>query len=386
LVLQQYGSAYEAELGRHFPCRLLTADVDAAAVAAPRDVEWSEWTILHATVDLWSIGVGLVTTIYDVRACASEWVTFRDGLDAERERLRSAAASIAAEAGPAAAASLNIPPSPVWGQLLWMHVIVLVEASDGAGREDLDAIASVVAYGGLPAALDPTIAGAAVRFKLDACAAYVSNQREVAAAAARMTAVHTAIWAAAAGFDRVLLDALLTPRGRQIRSLAALEDRADELLDLYQRVHAFRTRLEALPLHLGPLDGPLWRAVAEQWGLAQQLEGLVARFDTLEHVHSHLLDAVSGRRARRLGAFVLVFTVASVITFGITVINFSQARLESPRAVNIEALAALFALAAIVGAIAFALARRGLGGPEAGARRTRASSGDDDVQAAEGSA
>jgi hypothetical protein len=359
LVLQQYAGAYAAELAGHFPHRLTGADVAGVKdlFATPVERAWGTWRVAHASVDLWSLGVGMVTVVHKVEARTSEWDVFRDGLEAERERLRTVPAPIAVQAGRAAAASLGIAASPIWGQLLWMHVIVLVEASREAEGSALDAAASAVAYGGRKAKLDPTVVDVAARFNLDACVAYVQTQCDLAVAASRVTAAHTAVWAAAAGFDRFLLEALLTPVGRQTGSIATLEARADELVDLYQRLHAFRTRLEAVPLHLGWNDRPFWKAVSEQWGLEELLDGLVDRFETLEHVHSHLLEAVSGRRARRLGAFVLVFTVASVITFGITVINFSQTRLSSPHAENLRALMVLLALAAVVGIVAIALAR-----------------------------
>jgi hypothetical protein len=359
LVLQQYAGAYAAELAGHFPHRLTGAEVAGVKdlFAAPVERAWGIWMVARASVDLWSLGVGMVTVVHEVEARTSEWDVFRDGLEAERGRLRTAPTPIAVQAGRAAAASLGIAASPIWGQLLWMHVIVLVEASPGTEASALDAAASAVSYGGRKAKLDPTVQGVAARFNLDACVAYVPTQCDLAFAASRVTAAHTAVWAAAAGFDRFLLEALLTPLGRQTGSIPTLEARADELVDLYQRLHAFRTRLEALPLHLGWLDRPFWKAVSEQWGLEPRLEGLVDRFETLEHVHSHLLEAVSGRRARRLGVFVLVFTVASVITFGITVINFSQTRLSSPRAENLRALVVLLALAAVVGIVAIVLAR-----------------------------
>jgi hypothetical protein len=92
----------------------------------------------------------------------------------------------------------------------------------------------------------------------------------------------------------------------------------------------------------------VWGAVAREWGLPSQLKALDEKLEALDHVYEHLTAAVSDRRARRLNGFVLVFTFASVITFGFAVADFFGKPLPEPRLLNVLIVAVLVALAAVL--------------------------------------
>jgi hypothetical protein len=351
LVLQKYVGAYGTELKGLVPRRILSSEVDAHRIEVAAGEDSAGWEPIQASIDVWNLGVGMVTVVYRVRAVTSDWKALLGELDRKREAIREGASTVAIETGEAIGNQLNLSSSAF--DPLWMYVVLLIKAPDGATEADLDPLASALSYEGLQAKLVPARSGAVVRVYFNACAAFVQAESEVGVAAARVTGALNAIWAAAVDFDRRLLNHLPTQASQQPATLKQLENKSNELLDLYQRVQGFRTLVGTLPVHLGMLDTPLWDVVAEKWRLESLLNGLGARFDALDHVNTHRVQAVSDRSARRLNIIVLVFTVASLVTFGTAVIAFTQTALTSPQSASLEWLGVLVVFTGVVGLLAW---------------------------------
>lgn len=340
LKLQGYSSELREELRRSFPHRVIvTQPGEAPATIEQQPVMRGDVRLIPAgaQADAWSVGATLVTSVYRVQAPDRSWAELGRAVEHARAELR---AGVDAGLAGRAAADGRAPQS------LWMHALLIVEMPADTEAAELDAIASALTLGGPAFAPGPAGDPTVLRLGLDACVAGTDGLAEVADAATRVIAAHSAVWAAAIDLDRRLRRELTTTRAVYDASLPQLEAQAADLLRFYERVRAFRAGLDNVAVHLALVDGRAWRAVADTWGLESQLLALSDKLEALHHIYGELTSALAGRRARRLNDFVIVFTFATVVTAGMAAVSFVQRPLQSPKATAALVVVALALVAA----------------------------------------
>jgi hypothetical protein len=123
-----------------------------------------------------------------------------------------------------------------------MHVLILIESETDIDTDSRRLAAESSIPDGKNYSLATTSRDVVLRLGLSACTAYRSSDASQAALIARLLGVHTVIWAAAVDFDRVLLREFAGSQRLDIPPLEVLEERADNLLSLYERVRAFSSR------------------------------------------------------------------------------------------------------------------------------------------------
>lgn len=303
LHLWRYSDALTAQLCERLPRRvsrsLLTpGPAPLRPGAAPAHEE-------YCLLDLWNVGIGLLTLVR-VGPAPPSWQQLRAGLDdevAEREFL-TWAAGVARTGGPAVVAPL------------WAQVVLVVEVEDSSTFDSRDALAEILTAGGGRLLDGSGTRAAALRLGIEACAVTETGVTGTAAALVRVVAAQTAIWAAAINLDHQLRS-LLQPRPNDTASLSLheLEVRSLELLEMFERVQRFRADVEIVPIHLGVLDKSLWQAVNTEWTLVDQLTSLDMKLGAVEHVYGHLMNAMTANRARVLNTVVLAVTMLSLASF-----------------------------------------------------------------------
>ena len=228
------------------------------------------------------------------------------------------------------------------GQALWTHATFLLEAQDDVGLDALDAVAEKVTSGGDRGPRYGEIEPVALRISLDSAVAYRKPYGHIAACVARMVGVHTVVWGAAVDLDRRLLSVGAQPRAESLRGL---EGQLERMLTASEHVRRVRGELDSVAGHLSALDGALWRAYLDKWGLATQLASIDAKLQAQEHVLAERTSVTTNRRARALSTLALAFTVASIVGVVSGLVTLTSVRLRWPTGPNLWFVAAIIGLA-----------------------------------------
>lgn len=226
-------------------------------------------------------------------------------------------------------------------QALWSHVTYLIETKPDTPVAELDGVATAVAGGGEQGPTTGLLGLIAVRIALSCAVGYEPVTANLAAAVARLSGVHTVVWAAVVDLDR----RLLRLRHEEAASLRELERQMEGTMETYRHVRAVRADLETISVHLDAVDRPLWDAYAGVWGLHTQLRSLDVKLESQEHVLAHATATLNNRRSRVLSTLALPFTVASIIGVAGGVIDLSSKRLAAPAGANLWLVGGLVALA-----------------------------------------
>lgn len=358
--LQQYSQELNAGLRRFLPHRLvgqnLLPNIQRPGPALlpfvrPRDADWK---LEAASVDIWNSGVALFATRYRVLAERLRWTDLMCDVDHVRDEVNRQAAPFLREivasfqrAATRCGAALGNTDGEAHtvsglGEPLWTHNSLLVFTHEDATDEELGAIASRLTNGGPSYPLGEQLdSGAKLRLGLNACLCCRPVGQRGSGPLIRLVAAHTALWAAATDFDRALLRELAAGQLEDSTSLGTMEDRAGELLRVYQRLQGFQSALRNTTVHLDDVDRLIWTALSTQWGLPSQLDALGHKLESLDHIYGQLTSALTARRARRLDGFLSVFTVASVVTTGLAVASFIFRPLGEAMTINIAIAVAL---------------------------------------------
>jgi hypothetical protein len=356
LVLQGYSDAVRAEFESSLPHRVLRMEPrslgSSGSVIEGSPIVWDPRTL---DVDIWNLGVGLVTATYSLASPAgTDWSTLGEDVEASRRVLKDSlqgvrAAAVAevrraVDAGRLRASGfLEDADSEPDAQALWTHVTFLLQAQeDGARKDELDAVAKRLTWDGVHGPRASELDRIVLRIGLDSAVGYVRSDAPLAASVARMVGVHTVVWAAAVDLDRRVLRLRRKQRPTALRDL---EVQMDQNVAAYEHVRGIRAELESVGVHLSALDRSLWEAYAETWRLSTQLGSLDGKLASLEHVLSHAASDITNRRARLLSTLALPFTVASVVGLVGALLDLSSKELQAPSGSNLWLVSGLVAFA-----------------------------------------
>jgi hypothetical protein len=233
--------------------------------------------------------------------------------------------------------------------VLWSTLLHAIETPIACGREERKALGRVLVPD--PAATDleqsVDIKGTVLLLGPDACAVHDPTQLQEVAALARLIGVNHVCWATAVDYDMVLLrENTRLINTADTFSLKDADNAALDVLRLYGRVRSFRSAMTGIAVHLELVDSAIWRELLGKWGLGAQLENLDNKLVDLQQIYDRLTTTVTTLRARRLDNLVLAFTFASLITLGLTLIDFSQRPVGKPRTLALAIIGLLLVVAA----------------------------------------
>ena len=281
LILQRYSDELRADFAEHLPHRVLTIAIPSVhpvrtftgLVVEGSSIRWDARSI---DVDVWNLGVGLVSATYRLEPPAlSNWPALGAEVEESRHVLKDSFQSLREAAIAQTREAVVAGKLSAWqfpdhgarkpdGQALWTHVTFLLEANAEVGAEELDAIAERLTWGGTAVRRSEELKDVVVRIGLDSCVAYRRNDAITAAAVARKVGVHSVVWAATVDFDRRLLG---LRRQDATSSLRELEEQMERAVAAYEHVRSVRVEIETAGVHLSSLDQALWASYADTWNL-----------------------------------------------------------------------------------------------------------------------
>lgn len=361
LELWAYAETFKDQLRERLPCRTvrISPAIDLPPVSGlPPGAEQDALALL----DLWSFDVGLATFAHRITVDeTATWEQLRSDITSAKTKtaFEERAAQLVAAARASGVAVLAEGDADVQhpGTPLWAQEMLVVEAGREVGLDALDDVARRLSGDGERLLSEADRADVALRLGIEAC--LVSNPGALALrnALGRVVAAQTAIWAAAIDLDR-LLGTLLGQEGIRGLTLQDLEERSIRLLNVFERVQRFRSEVDIVPLHLAAQDKMVWTRVNEEWSLGDQLSSLDTKLNAVDHVYTHLANALTARRARALNGVVLAITTLNFAAFVVTAWEFVQKRFDPFDSVSLLVVLGALVLSALLFWAASSLSNR----------------------------
>lgn len=311
-----------------------------------------EWSLAEVTVQLYDLGAGVLSGVYDVTAplgmtaedvaaCVFQWTALDpDGsgnvppLAAAYQRLSEETAGAFREVvegcGREKLAEKWLPRGEggggdSWpdgdmepGRLLWLHPVVVLSAGPEAGTAELEALAapfrstysSEVSY---PEGLFvPGIQKSVV---------VVKGGFELSEDPLGLTTLNWAYYSLLMEMDRGLLARLDDPRWDARASLPELEQGAEEAYGAHRRFTEARARLDSALTSLGPRRIHLWAPLAEVTRFDELIAGVEKKLTALREMADARVQEASARSSRRSRKALTLLTAFTLVTVVIAVVD-----------------------------------------------------------------
>jgi hypothetical protein len=352
-----------------------------------------QWELRALRIELYDLGVGVITGTYDVAAPAwlgaeatrrtaesvgrllHDTVTGRrspvaasyDALARETvELFADAVSSRAREArqepwlspfltalparDPAPAAELAARDSDdEWGRLLWLHSVFLLTSGAGAGSRRLRRISRPfeVAFSKIVEHWHGLFAPG-----IDSSVLVLhENTPKQKAPPMRLTELMSAYYALFMEMDRGLLAVLDSDKWQESTSLAELEGDANRIFTVYMRVQEARARLDSALADLAGGQLSIWNTISEVQKFDELVAGVERKVATLQRIAERRVEEASAARARRTRNILSGLTALTVVTLMVTVMESlvgTRADAGGHVEVRIAIVIAAFAVATII--------------------------------------
>jgi hypothetical protein len=235
---------------------------------------------------------------------------------------------------------------PEWGRLLWLHPVHILEANDP--DENVAAAAAALAPPfcrtiDIPdGRFVPGIGWSALVTRPGAGSS--------AAMPMRLTELHWAYYALYMEIDRGLLALLDRDRPYQSRSLAELEQDADDAFGDYMRVMQARARLDSALASLGGDELAVWEVIADVQKFDALIDAVERKLDALQRIAERRVQQAAASRARRTSHILSSLTALTVVTVAVALIgSFLGSRSDALGHIELRAIIVALALAVSIG-------------------------------------
>jgi hypothetical protein len=331
LKLWGYSDDVTKRLRTTLPHRVRTWTLPTTTVGLRTERAECIWHEESRRLELWDIGVGLVTLVY--RMEHDPTVTWRqirssiasvDNKQTILDRAAESAEPLIAGRGGVAEPDRPAPPFDR-ATPLWVQEVFVVQAKDRTTLRVLDRVAGELAEHSSRLEVQEVTEEYSLRLGVEACIVGNPGAHAVSDALSRVVAAQTAVWTAALEFDFVLAG-LLDTGGSEARTLALdeVQGKSPKLLAVFEEVQRFRSDIEIIPLHLAAPDRELWEWLNKEWALDKQLAALDGKLSAVEHVYTHLINTMMAKESQFLNKVVLAITMLSFATFWLTVWEFTR--------------------------------------------------------------
>jgi hypothetical protein len=357
-------------------------------------IEGWEWKLRTVKIELYDLGVGVITGVYDVRAplwlsveatrrvaesvarltvpltddhspvavsydllaretvaLFSEGVGRCEGVETREPWLTSLLQGLApaepegggGEVGQLADAGA---PGNEWGRLLWLHPVFLLTAGPKASMWRMRQLSRpceatfsqpIEYWHGL---FVPGIDSSVVVLR--------RNGEGEKRPPMGLTLLMWAYYGLFMEMDRGLLAMLDSDRWQTPNSLAELEDEARRIFSIYMRVREARSRLDSALTDLAGGQLSMWNAISDVQKFDELVEAVEGKVETLRHIADRRVQEATAARARRTGNILSGLTALTVVTVVIALIsNFIGTRSDTLGHIGVRlvAITAAFLLA-----------------------------------------
>ncbi len=151
--------------------------------------------------------------------------------------------------------------------------------------------------------------------------------------------------------DRGLLAMLDSDRWQTPNSLAELEDEAERIFSIFMRVREARSRLDSALTDLAGGQLSMWSAISNVQKFDELVEAVEGKIETLRHIADRRVQEATAARSRRTGNVLSGLTALTVVTVVIALIsNFIGTRSDTLGHIGVRSVAiiAAFLLALVL--------------------------------------
>lgn len=105
---------------------------------------------------------------------------------------------------------------------------------------------------------------------------------------------------------------------------ALLEEKARILVEYHARTEFLRGVYDDYDNHLDPQSLKILRTIEETWETADRIYALKNQLDLAKNIHDRLVQDLHQVHEKKLGAFILIFTVLGMLTVILELLDFTQ--------------------------------------------------------------
>jgi hypothetical protein len=362
-----------------------------------------KWELRTLRIELYDLGVGVITGTYDVTAPArlspeatrrtvesvgrllrNPVTGLRSPVAASYDALARETVGLFADAVSSRAEEVReepwltsfltaLPPAPIapsavspdtatedpedeWGRLLWLHSVFVLTSGPGASSRRLRRISrpfevafseAIEHWHGLFA---PGIDSSVVVLH--------ENVHKQKAPPMRLTELMSAYYGLFMEIDRGLLAMLDSGKWESSGSLAELEADADRISAVYLRVEKARARLDSALADLAGGQLSIWKAIAGVQKFDELVAGVERKVGVLQRIAERRVQEATAARARRTGNILSGLTALTVVTLMVAITeNLIGTRADADGHIGVR-----LAIVAVAFAVALVIYRVAVGG------------------------
>lgn len=332
---------------------------EAERVWVDKAIEGWQWTLRTVKIEMYDLGVGVVTGTYDVtapiwlgaedtRRTAESVARLINPLTGDRSAVATAydlltreTASIFGRAVEGCddvkrhepwmspfldalarerrVASGESGADGEWGRLLWLHPVFLLTAGAGSSERRLRRISRPFEatfsktmpfwHGLFSPGIDSSV------FVLH------TNTHRDKRVPLRLTKLMWAYYGLFMEMDRGLLAMLDSDGWEQPKTLAELEKDADRIASVSMQVREARSRLDSALTDLAGGQLSMWESISEVQKFDELVEAVERKVEALQHIAERRVQEAAARRARRTSNILSALTALTVVTVAVTLLT-----------------------------------------------------------------
>jgi len=236
------------------------------------------------------------------------------------------------------------------GTLFWVHRIFTVECGGGNEFAALKDACRALVYSEQAEKLeDCAISPNLALYPGNGNSAVVHSADQAAGAQtlAAMIRVQNVFYVTAEDIDRDLFYlANELDRRKHTRDMNLLERQSRIIVEYQSKISLFTAVYDDFDNHLDPQSLKVWHALESAWATRDRFRNLETKLDMIDKIYRRIMESLSHLYDKRLGTFVLAFTLISTLSVIVDTVDFTQGGdLAAPSALR---LMVLFAMAGIV--------------------------------------
>lgn len=234
------------------------------------------------------------------------------------------------------------------GTLFWVHRVFTLAAGNAQEYSALKDAARVLVYSAQAEQLsDSSINDAMAVYAGSGNSAVIYDRAKImdadAMVLAHMVRIQNVFYVTAEDIDRDLfylsneLD-----RRKHTRDMRLLERQSRIIVEYQSKISLFNAIYDDFDNHLDPQALKIWHALEQAWATRDRLRNLADKLDMIDKIYRRIMESLSHLYDKRLGTFVLAFTLISTLSVIVDTVDFTQGdELTSPSLLRIGVLLAM---------------------------------------------
>lgn len=163
---------------------------------------------------------------------------------------------------------------------------------------------------------------------------------------AEMVCVQNVFYVTAEDIDRDLFYlANELDRRKHSQDMRTLERQSRIIVEYQSKISLFVSMYDDFDNHLDPQSVKIWHALEKSWQTRDRFQNLDSKLDMIDKIYRRIMESLSHIYDKRLGTFVLAFTLISTLSVIVDTVDFTQGGdLEPPSILRLMVLGAMGAM------------------------------------------